>query len=182
MNGSPTRKRVLELGCGRTKTPGAIGVDFNFAATAADVIADLNFPMPFPDNTFDEVRAVHLIEHVHDVMKTVAEMHRLCRPGGSIYVVTPHYSDFSSWCDPTHRWHLNSFSFRYFGPIHKERHWYTHLELRERNLHVEMARVWKYLGLQWLVNRFVWFRRFWEMYLCFVFRGKQMEFTFDVVK
>jgi SAM-dependent methyltransferase len=182
MNGSPTRKRVLELGCGRTKTPGAIGVDFNFAATAADVIADLNSPLPFPDNTFDEVRAVQVIEHVADIAKTMSEIHRVTRPGGCLYLVTPHYSDYSSWCDPTHRWHLNSFSFFYFSSLHGERIWYSRQEFRQRTLHVEMARPWKWLGVQWLVNRFLWFRRFWEMYLCFVFRGKQMEFTLDVVK
>jgi len=182
MNPSAVQKRVLELGCGRVKAPGAIGVDSNFDATAADVIADLNHSLPFADDSFDEVRAIHLIEHLHDVMKALAEIHRVTRPGGTLYLVTPHYTDFISWCDPTHRWHLNSFSFRYFGPIHGERHWYTRLELRQRALHVEMARVWKYLGVQWLVNRFVWFRRFWETYLCFVLRGKQMEFTFEIVK
>jgi SAM-dependent methyltransferase len=182
MNDSQSRKHVLELGCGRTKTPGALGVDSSPDATAADLIADLNFPLPFADNAFDEVRAVHVIEHLKDVMRAMEEMHRVARPGGTIYLVTPHYTDFISWCDPTHRWHLNSFSFRYFGPIHKERHWYTQVELRQRALHIEMARVWKYLGIQWLVNRVVWFRRFWEMYLCFIIRGKQMEFTFEVVK
>lgn len=182
MNQSEVRKRVLELGCGRVKAAGAIGVDSNFDATAADVIADLNHPIPFTDNSFDEVRAVHLIEHVKDVMKTIAEMHRVAKPGGLIYLVTPHHTDFSSWRDPTHRWHLNTFSFQYYGTFHGERLWYTRLELRERSLHIEMARVWKYLGIQWLVNRFVWFRRFWEMYLCFILRGKQMEFTFEVVK
>ena len=56
------------------------------------------------------------------------------------------------------------------------------LELRQVALHVELARLWKWLGIELLVNRFVWFRRFWEMYLCFVVRGKQMEFTFEVTK
>jgi SAM-dependent methyltransferase len=148
-------KRILELGCGRRKALGAIGVDFNLDATAADLIADISQPLPFRNDAFDEIRAVHLIEHVEDVMKTVGEMHRVAKPGGLIYIVTPHYTDFISWCDPTHRWHLNTFSFRYFGPIHGERHWYTRLELRERKLHVELARLWKYLGLQWLVNRFL---------------------------
>jgi SAM-dependent methyltransferase len=178
----PMTKRTLELGCGRTKAPGAIGVDFNFDAAAADVIADLNSPLPFAESVFDEVRAIHVIEHLNDVMMTISEIHRVTRPGGTIYLITPHYTDFISWCDPTHRWHLNTSSFRYFSPIHGERHWYTRLELRQRNLHVELARVWKYVGLQWLVNRFVWFRRFWEFYLCFIVRGKQMEFTFEVVK
>ncbi len=177
-----TQERILEVGCGQVKAPGAIGVDSNRDATAADVICDLNFPLPFADDAFAEVRAIHVIEHLNDVMKAMAEFHRVARAGGRLYLVTPHYTDFISWCDPTHRWHLNSFSFRYFDRIHGERHWYTRLELRERALHMELARAWKWLGVQWLVNHFVWFRRFWEMYLCFLVRGKQMEFTFEVVK
>ncbi len=51
-----------------------------------------------------------MIEHVGDVMKTMEEFHRLARAGGEVLIVTPHYTDFSSFCDPTHRWHLNSFS------------------------------------------------------------------------
>jgi SAM-dependent methyltransferase len=176
------QRRILDVGCGGIKTPGVIGVDWSIDATGADVICDLNRPLPFADNTFDEARAVHVVEHLEDVMKAMSELHRVAKSGGSIYLVTPHCSDFASWCDPTHRWHLNSFSFRYFGLIHGERHWYTRLVLKELGLHVEMARVWRWLGVQWLVNRFVWFRRFWEMYLCFVLRGKQMEFTFEVVK
>jgi SAM-dependent methyltransferase len=179
---SANGKRILELGCGRVKSPGAIGVDINFDATAADVICDLNRMLPFADNTFGRVRAVQVIEHLDSVMNSVAEMHRVTRPGGSIYLVTPHYSDYSSWCDPTHRWHLNTFSLYFFGRHHGERNWYTRLELRQVSLHVELARLWKWLGIEFLVNRFVWFRRFWEMYLCFLVRGKQMEFTFEVVK
>ncbi len=179
---STPRKRILELGCGRLKTPGAIGVDINLDATAADVICDLNRALPFPDNTFHEVRAVQVIEHLDNVMKAMAEMHRVTRSGGLIYIVTPHYSDYSSWCDPTHRWHLNSFSFHFFDRFHGERHWYTPLELRQRSLHIEMPRMWKWMGMAWMVNRTVWFRRFWEMYLCYMARAKQMEFVFEVVK
>jgi len=32
------------------------------------------------------------------------------------------------------------------------------------------------------VNRFPRYRRFWEYYLCYVVRGKVMEFEFEVVK
>lgn len=182
MNPNGRQKRILEVGCGRVKAPGAIGVDSNLDATAADVICDLNRPLPFADNSFEEVRAIHVIEHLDDVMKVVSEFHRVTRAAGTIYLVTPHYTDFISWTDPTHRWHLNSFSFRYFGPIHGERHWYTRLELREREQRVGFPWVWKLLGVAWLVNHAVWFRRFWEMYLCFLIRAKQMEFTFEVIK
>lgn len=175
---------MLDLGCGRNKAPGSIGVDSNCDATAADVIADLNHALPFPDDSFDEVRAIHLIEHVDDIVRAIAEIHRITRHGGRLCLVTPHYTDSTSWRDPTHRWHLNTYSFRYWEArgFHNERHWYTRLELREISLHVELARLWKYTGVQWLVNRFECFRRFWEQYLCFIIRGKQMEFTFEVAK
>lgn len=153
-------------------------------ATAADVLADLNRPLPFPDCSFDEVRAIHVIEHVHDIMLTMAEIHRVMRGGGRLYLVTPHYTDSNSWRDPTHYWHLNSYSFRFWTAhgLHHERHWYTRLELREMYMHVELARLWKWTGFQWLVNRCERLRRFWEYYLCYIVRGKQMEFTFEVVK
>jgi len=182
VSNAASQKRVLELGCGRKKTPGAIGVDINSDATAADVICGLNRGLPFADNTFECVRAVQVIGHLDSVMASIAEMPRVTRPGGSIYLVTPHYADYSSWCDPTHHWRLNSFSSYFFGRHHGERHWYTRLELRQIALHVELARLWKRMGIEFLVNRFVWFRRFWEMYLCFVVRGKQMEFAFEVIK
>ncbi len=107
--------RTLDVGCGINKLPGSIGIDRN-PASRADVICELDqFPYPFRDSSFDALQAVHVIEHVGDVMKTMEEFHRLVRAGGEVLIITPHYTDFSSFCDPTHRWHLNSFSLRYFG-------------------------------------------------------------------
>src|SRR5215469_13566311 len=111
-------RRILDVGCGINKKPGSIGVDCN-PASKADVIADLDrFPYPFRDSSFGGLQAIHVIEHVSDVIRTMEEFHRLVQPGGEVLIVTPHYTDFSSFCDPTHRWHLNSFSLRYFGQDH----------------------------------------------------------------
>ena len=111
--------RTLDVGCGIHKQPGAIGIDRN-PASRADVLCDLDrFPYPFADASFDRLRAIHVIEHVsrrdprHGGVPPPG-----ARPAGAVRIVTPHYTDFSSFCDPTHRWHLNSFSFRYFGEDH----------------------------------------------------------------
>lgn len=176
--------RILDVGCGPNKFPGSIGVDMN-AATAADVICHLDRGgLPFRDNSFDQVRAVHLIEHVADVMATMEEFYRVARPGATIWIVTPHYTDFSSYCDPTHRWHLNSYSFMFFyaAGMHGCTSWYTRARLRERRLHVRLLNLWRAFGFEFLVNHAEWFRRFWEYYLCYVIRGKVMEFEFEVVK
>jgi ubiquinone/menaquinone biosynthesis C-methylase UbiE len=45
--------------------------------------------LPFPDATFDVVYCFSAIEHVESVEATVAEMVRVTRPGGLVYVHTP---------------------------------------------------------------------------------------------
>lgn len=122
---------------------------------------------------------VHVIEHLGSVIGAVEEASRLLRPHGLLYIETPHYTDFSSWCDPTHRWHLNTFSFRYFGDDHAGFGYYSQARFRERSVEVKLLAFWRWLGFEMLVNRSIRFRRFWEHYLCFVVRGKVMRFTFE---
>ncbi len=173
---------TLDLGCGQNKRPGAIGVDQN-RDTAADVIANIDCgALPFRGGSFDKVWVVHVIEHVENVVSTIEELHRLTRAGGVIVIETPHYTDFSSFCDPTHRWHLNTFSFRYFTGDDAGFGYYTRCRLREKRLQVKLLRLWKLLGFELAVNRSFVFRKFWEHYLCFVIRGKAMVFEFEVVK
>ncbi len=175
-------RRVLDVGCGVNKHPGAIGIDRN-PNTRADVVCDLDHRVyPFRDSVFDEARAIHVVEHVADVIRFVEELHRVVRPGGRIVIVTPHYTDFSSFCDPTHRWHLNSFSFRYFGRDNAGFGYYSPARLGEISVRVRLLALWRYLGFEVLVNAFPRFRLFWEHYLCFIVRGKVIEFEFEVAK
>jgi SAM-dependent methyltransferase len=173
---------VLDVGCGINKYPGSIGIDRN-PNTRADVIADLDhYPLPFADSSFREIRAIHVIEHVADVIRTMEEFYRLLAPEGLVIIVTPHYTDFSSFCDPTHRWHLNSFSFRYFGEDHGGYSYYSRARFQEIFVRVRLLALWKYSGFEFLVNRSRRFRRFWEFYLCYLIRGKVIEWHLAAVK
>jgi SAM-dependent methyltransferase len=173
--------RILDVGCGINKYPGAIGID-RIPGTAADVLVDLNqLPYPFRNGVFTHIRAVHVIEHVADVVKTVEEFHRLLITGGTVYIATPHYTDFSSFCDPTHRWHLNSFSLRYFGEDHAGFGYYSRSRFREKSVRVKLLSFWRYLGFELLVNSLPRFRRFWEFYLCFIVRGKVIEWELEAL-
>ena len=61
--------KILDLGCGCHKMPGAIGVDFN-PNSDADIIYDLNaFPYPFPDNEFDLIHCDGILEHLDDMCR-----------------------------------------------------------------------------------------------------------------
>jgi len=181
-------KKILDVGCGQHKYPGAIGLDSN-PKTAADVIHDLGVvPYPFPDNEFDEVIGTHVVEHVPDVMAFISELHRITKPGGRLKLLTPHYTNPDWPADLTHRNHLNSYSFQYFIPERKLFPSYTDLVLKPIRTYVTLLNLWRYLGLQFLVNldqrwpalRFT--RKFWEHYLCTIVRGKELHFEFEVVK
>lgn len=180
--------KILDVGCGSNKYPGAIGLDYN-DKTDADVIHDLGqFPYPFPDNEFDQVVSFHVIEHVPDVMRFVTELYRITKPGGKIRFVTPHYTNPDWASDPTHKNHFNSYSFDTFIPEKRNFKFYTDVNLKPVKRFAGLANLWKSLGIEWLVNldhrrpgmRFI--RQFWEHYLCTVIRGKEMDFEFEVVK
>ena len=175
-------QRILDVGCGINKKPGAIGIDRN-PASRADVIADLDhFPWPFRDSSFDALYASHVIEHVADVIKSMEEFNRLVRAGGEIVIITPHYTDFSSFCDPTHRWHLNSFSLRYFGENHGGFGYYSNARFAESSVRVKLLSLWRLLGFEWLINASPRLRRWWEYYLCYIVRGKVIEWRLRVIK
>ncbi len=185
-----TGRKILDVGCGRNMQPGAIGLDSN-ARTDADVIHDLgSLPYPFADDEFDEVIGNHVIEHVPDVMAFVSELYRITRPGGRIRILTPHYSNPDWPNDPTHRNHLNSYSFNYFveDPRRRNFPYYTDVQLKPLRTHVSLLNLWRALGLQFIVNldqrwpglRFT--RKFWEFYLSSICRGKELHFEFEAVK
>ena len=178
---SQNQRRILDVGCGRAKHPGAIGIDRN-PATDADILCDWSRSYPFADSQFDEVRLIHVLEEVPDILATLAEVHRVCRPGARVVIVTPHYSDHSSYCSPTHRWHLSSFSLWFFSDKPRQYNYYAPANFRERRVRVTLLRLWRWLGVEFLVNHLRWFRRFWEYYLCFVIRGKYVTFELEAVK
>src|SRR5687767_4278659 len=108
--------KILDVGCGANKFPGAIGLDSN-PKPDADVMHDLGaIPYPFSDNEFDLIIASHVIEHVPDVMTFVTELYRIAKPRGRIRIVTPHYTNPDWANDPTHRNHFNSYTFDTFVP------------------------------------------------------------------
>lgn len=98
---------VYDLGCGRRKYPGSIGVDLS-SATDADIVHDLDrYPWPIDDAVADEVLLQDVIEHVEDPYRFMVEVHRICKPGAIVQLRTPHFSSALAYGDPTHRRYLS---------------------------------------------------------------------------
>ena len=68
---------------------------------APDLIHDINNGLPFPDNSVDEIRAIHVVEHIHDLVKLFKEMYRVCKNGAIIHIETPLWNKPESWIDIT---------------------------------------------------------------------------------
>lgn len=94
-------RRVLDIGCGRSKLPGAVGLDCA-ALPGVDVVADLEATLPFADQSFDAVCANQVLEHVRNLVGLVYEVYRVLSPGGLLVAHVPYFR--SSWAhiDPTH--------------------------------------------------------------------------------
>ena len=120
---TPLRGSLLDVGCGDGALAGDLAADFS-AVVGVDVHApDEPQGQPrfvrstFEDaelaaESFDAVTAIHVVEHVADLHQTLARIHHLLKPGGTVYLITPNASSAAlrifreDWWmleDPTHR-------------------------------------------------------------------------------
>jgi SAM-dependent methyltransferase len=101
--------RRLEVAPGlRPRLPldGTVFVDVSAPALAqlgargAQVILGNIASLPFPDEAFDVVCALDIIEHVDDDHGALSELIRVCRPGGTLLLSTPlHPSRWTAFDD-----------------------------------------------------------------------------------
>ncbi len=106
---------ILDIGCGKKKQEaGAVGLDRQ-PGSAADVLCELTrFPWPLQDNCADRIYLSHFLEHQPDILRAMAEVHRIAKPHADVRVVTPHFSSPDAYSDPTHLHHLGIRSFDFF--------------------------------------------------------------------
>lgn len=106
--------RVLHLGCGHAKLPGAVGVDV-LAFPEVDVVHDLDrAPWPFAADAFDVVVAHAVVEHLDDIVSAMEEMWRVTKDNGSIVINVPYFRHTDAFGDPTHRRYFTSQSMDVF--------------------------------------------------------------------
>lgn len=106
--------RVLDIGCGGKKQQSfAIGVDKQ-DCPGVDVVCDLEKGLPFPDDHADQVYAVHFLEHVHNLVGLMNDIHRVLKPDGVLHIIVPHYNNVNAIADPTHVRFFHPQTFKYF--------------------------------------------------------------------
>ncbi len=145
--------KILDVGCSKNKMPNAIGIDID-PQSQADIIHDLNiYPYPIQESSMDQVYAKHIIEHVEDPRKFLAEINRVLKPGGKAFVETPHFSCRVAYSEPQHKLFYSYFM-------------YTELVkgLRVKIIRQELTfyKWFRFVGIRTLANRFPdTYERFW---------------------
>ena len=124
--------KKVDLGCGISKKPGYLGVD-HLNLPTVDIVHDLNvFPYPFADNEVDELWMDQVLEHMADPIKTMHEIHRICRHDAKIFIGVPYFRSFYAAIDPTHRNFFGVQWFNYFDPRHDFYKKYQYFNIRFR--------------------------------------------------
>jgi SAM-dependent methyltransferase len=93
----PESSRILDVGAGtqpyRELFQGALYESQDWPASehkqTHDHVGDVQAGLSIPDCTFDAVLCTEVLEHVRDVSATLAELHRLLRPGGQLALTVP---------------------------------------------------------------------------------------------
>src|SRR5580700_4689725 len=105
----------LNIGCGLRPRDGYFGVD-QAPLPTVDILADLNQPLAeLPDQCVVEIYSRHTLEHIHDLLPLMAELHRICRPDARLDIVVPHFSNPYFYSDPTHVRQFGLYTFYYFA-------------------------------------------------------------------
>ena len=151
--------KILDIGSGIHPVEGADTLDY------ADVPNltykhDCNiFPYPIKDESYDVIYANHVIEHLDDIGKFIAEIKRILKVNGTLIIKVPYVSSNISFQDPTHKHSFCYYTFDYFA-VNPEKHmeiWFTPqllwIEKRKLNFVKDGIRFYNHL-IEWCANKF----------------------------
>lgn len=110
----------IDLGCGRMKGDGFIGVDIiqlfdGHNKEMVDVVLDIEKDAwPWADDSVTEIRAYSVLEHLDDLKRVLNECWRVLKPGAVLRGSVPICGTHSHWKDPTHKRCFVNATFDYF--------------------------------------------------------------------
>lgn len=171
-------KKILDIGCGRDKLQGAIGVDC-MPLPGVDVVCDLSKHLPFEDSEFEVVYSNQVLEHVPNMIGLVEEIHRILVPGGLMVAHVPYFR--SSWAavDPTHvrNFTLNSLDYFVEGTFFHEGYRFSDVSYSKIDKFIDTN--YSPSFLRWFFTKLAlrWPNRFENSVLSFIYPFQTLTFV-----
>lgn len=183
----------IDLGCGVNARKGFYAVD-HLDMDGIDIVADLNQPLHLlPDNCCEHIYSRHSLEHVKEFIPLMREIHRIARPGATIEIIVPHFSNVYGYSDPTHVRLFGLYSMYYFvsqqyqPKVRKVPDFYTKIRFRMKSLSIQFydcSLLDKIFAP--IFTRFVNFNEstqdFYERRLAFIFHAWQIRYLMEPEK
>lgn len=172
----------LNLGCGKDIRKGWINLDV-VKSPGVDKVHDLNqYPYPFKDNSFDEIVAYQVMEHLDYPSKFIQEIWRISKQNAKIIIDVPHFSSDGAWTDITHVRPFSLVSMRdydidYGGAI-------TLLNADKKvkfkvKVEAQVCRPYRWIGLNKLAQKYP---RFYEKFLAYIFQIAGVRYNLIAIK
>lgn len=128
----PALELKLDLGSGPRPAEGFKGVDIVDGITDFRVDLGSDQPWPWADNSVDELRSVHFIEHLPAIYHTrlrppqdalfrfFDEAFRVAKPGATFTLIWPALQSVRAFQDPTHRRFIPAETLSYLSRANRE--------------------------------------------------------------
>ena len=166
---------IIDIGCGKNKSNGSIGLDIS-KESDADIIADLNSGcIPVKSNSADSIICQDVLEHIKDTEKFFSETVRISKSSAIVKIRTPHYTSRYAYNDYTH---LHYFGFDFILKL-IQRFERPDLKISIREKKLIFPRLWRLLGIEIIMNRIP--HRY-EQLFCYIFPAENMYFEIEIIK
>jgi len=109
------KKRKINIGAGGEKLLGfmSVGID---PLVKPDIVRDIEKGLPLDDNSVDEIKCSHTLEHIHDLLFVLREFYRVCKDGAKITIIVP-------LMDASDMTHVRFFSEDTFRTLTESHYW-----------------------------------------------------------
>jgi len=174
----------LNLGCGNDKKKGYLNIDSS-KQVDPDKVWDLEkTPLPFKDNSIEEINAEHVLEHIKNFIPLIHDLWRISKKGALIKVKVPFYSSWGQFNDSTHVRFFSPFTFNNFCSENS----YSHeLENKKNMFFKRKVKINFGIGISrkvnWIFNPLLNLnQKFYCRFFAFIFPASEIEYEFEVIK
>ena len=163
----------LNVGCGNDYRKDYLNIDSS-PTTKADKIVNLENPLPFKDNSVEEVFAQHILEHITNFEQLLKELYRICKSNALIKIKVPYFTHESAFSNYQHCRRFTWTTFDLFDVNHSE-HFHIQLNFKTiyKHLNGRFSKRYHFANL---------FPRLYQEYLAWIFPVKELEVVLQVIK